>query len=106
MHDQSPSHKIDRFRGWVLIALYASLAVLCLLILYALFALQQSFADRSLEYYATLAITGIAAAFNAKATATHFGVVRSESPLPPLALKPFLAVAVTLLFAGRLFGGL
>jgi len=106
MKQPSLSPNSDRFRGWILMALYGSLTILCFMLLYALFLLQGSFADRTTEFYATGVVTIIAAGFNARATTLHFKITMAGQPLPRLALKPFLFMAIALLFAGRLFGGI
>ena len=103
---KQPSPNTDRFRGWILVALYGSLTLLCFMLLYALFLLQDEFTDRAIEFYATGAATIIAAGFNARATTQHFKITMAGQPLPRLALKPFLFMAIALLFAGRLFGGI
>ncbi len=106
MQQKPPSNDYDRLRGWVLVSLYGSMAALCLMLIYALLMLQASFSEQQLEFYGTIAITAVAAIFNANAALSHYKLVKAGVTLPRLALKPFLFMAITLLFAGRLFGGL
>ena len=106
MHQQPPANDLNRLRGWILILLYGSLALLCLMLLYALFALHGSFPEQMVAYYGTVAITSIAAVFNGSACFNHLKIVKAEQPLPRLALKPFLLMALTLLLVGRLFGSM
>jgi len=106
MQQTPPTNDFDRFRGWTLVALYGSMAVLCFMLLYALFITRAYFADRSLEYLATIAATLVAAGFNALTASRHYKLLQVRSAMPRLALKPFFFMAVTLLFAGRLFASL
>jgi len=96
----------ERLRGWILITLHGSMALLSFLILYALFLLRASFADQSIAFYMAVAAALASILFNAKASGVHFRIVKEGLPLPRLALKPFLFMAILLLLAGRLFGGL
>lgn len=106
MSSTPPVHEFDRFRGWVLIAFYGAMTVLSLMLLYALFMLKDSFQAQSMELYGTMLIAGVSSYFNGSATLLHYRLVRLQSALPRLMLKPFLFMALTLLFAGRLLGNL
>jgi len=106
MNKQPPSNDYERLRSWTLISLYGSMSLLCLMLLYALAILQASFTDRAIEFYGTTAITVIAAIYNGNACWAYYKCTRAGKPLPRLALKPFLFMAITLLFAGRLLSGL
>jgi len=100
------SNDYERLRGWILITLYGSMALLSLMILYALFMLQASFAGQTIAFYMAVAAALASVLFNARASGVHFRIIREGLPLPRLALKPFLFMAILLLLAGRLFGGL
>ena len=106
MKNQPSSQNHNRFRGWTLTLLFSTLAVSCLLILYALFLLRASFDENPLGFYATLLTALVAIFFNIRVAITHFKITISEQLLPRLPLKPFLFMALTLFLAGRLFGGL
>jgi len=104
---QQPSPQdFNLLRGWTLVALYGSLSILSLLLLYALYFSQSLFTEKMFQLYATGGITFISALYNASAATKFLKLTWAKKPMPRFALKPFLFMAVTLLFAGRLFGSI
>jgi len=95
----------DRFRGWALTALYASMALLSTMLLYALYRLKHTFEELDIHIIATAISCAAAALFSALAALRYYRNIRGGT-VPPLALKPFLFMALALAFAGRLFNGL
>ncbi len=106
MNNKPSNIDFVRLQGWLLVALYGSLAALSLLLLYALFMLYASFRDQILTFSLTSLVTLAAAYFNTRTCASMFAQMKREAPIPHLALNPLLLMALSLLFTGRMFGGL
>jgi len=100
------SGDLDRFRGWTLTALYASMAFLSALLLYALYRLRGVFEQLDIQIIATAVSCAASVVFSGLAAVRYFQTIRATGKAPRLALKPFLFMALALAFAGRLFNGL
>jgi integrase/recombinase XerC len=94
---------IDRFRGWSLTALYASMSVLSLLLVLAAFRLWPSVENGDTEIL-VMALAGAFTALWSGVTAIRFiRELRGHRPVPQLALLPFFGLAGTILAFSRVF---
>ncbi len=107
--DGPDKHKhIERFRGWTLTALYFAIALWAIVFCFATyhfwsFLIEQ--ADGSQWQAVSLAVlSAITFLFSARAGHAFLHAMRSRMRLPRVDLLPFLAIAVTILIAGRAFG--
>ena len=107
---ESPNkfEKIERFRGWALTALYFALALWAIVFCLATYHFWPHLIEQSggnLVQPGGLAVLS-AGSFLLSARAGHrfFGHMRARLRLPRVDLLPFLAVAATIVVAGRAFG--
>ena len=97
---------IERFRGWSLAALYASMSVLSLLLILAAFQLWSIVSDDSINS-ALLVLGGVLTAAISVRTSLHYvRSLRAADRVPQIALMPFLFMAITLFAASNLFTNL
>lgn len=95
--------EIDRFRGWALTALYASMAVLGLLLVMAAYRLWPSVKDGTFEVI-TMGGAGIATVLLSSSTSIrYFRILHAGERPPQLALLPFFCLAVTILAFSMVF---
>lgn len=95
--------EIDRFRGWALTALYASMAILGFLLVLAAYRLWPSVKNGTFEVI-TMGAAGAATVLLSSSTSLHyFKVLRSGARPPQLALVPFFCMAVTILAFSLIF---
>lgn len=95
--------EIDRFRGWSLTALYASMAILGLLLVFAAYRLWPSVENGAFELI-TMGAAGAATVLLSSSTSVHyFKTLRSGARPPQLALLPFFCLAVTILAFSLIF---
>ncbi|NVJ98556.1 MAG: hypothetical protein HWE25_10415 [Alphaproteobacteria bacterium] len=98
-------HDIDRFRGWALTALYGSMAILAVMLVFATYQFWASTGENSVGVF-LLAGSGVAATLFSAITCTRFlGIMRNSDETPRLALLPFFLMAVTLFLASQVFVG-
>ncbi|WP_417458801.1 hypothetical protein [Kordiimonas sp.] len=100
-----PEHKIDRFRGWALTALYGSITLLSAMLILAAYMVWPAFEGDSMLVLGT-GLMGLATAlFGLRVTLEYVRAMRGHSGLPKLALMPFIFMAMTMIAASQLFGG-
>ncbi len=122
-HDQKPENisrwlqglrngelkSYETLRGWSLTALYFTLAVWALMLCYACYQfwsylLEQS--SGSLILPLSIVLSSLATfLLSARAGNIFLQAMRSGRKLPKVALSPFLAIATTIVLAGRAFAG-
>lgn len=101
-------HELERFRGWTLTALYFALALWAIVFCFATyhfwpFLLEQSGGGRWQPV--SLAVLSVATfLLSARAGHRFLAVMRAHARLPRVDLLPFLAIAATIVVAGRAFG--
>ena len=95
---------IDRFRGWALIALYASMAVLSILLVVAIFLILSAGETHSLLAVASTATLAATAIFSLFACSRIYHALQAKGALPRLALLPFIFMALSIIELGELFG--
>ena len=98
--------EIDRFRGWSLAALYASMPLLCLLLVLATFKIWPLVADSSLSVGLLVLSGAVTVVLSGRTAFTIVRALRAGGKAPQLALSPFLFMALTLYAASELFTGL
>lgn len=96
---------IDRFRGWALAALYASMAVLCLMLGLAAFQVWPSIQDGATEVVALVGLGAATAVTSARACHQFVRILRAGERPPKFAMLPFAFMALTMLAASNLFTG-
>ncbi len=99
---------LERFRGWTLTALYFALALWAIVFCLATYHFWPHLMEQSggtLVQPIGLAVLS-AGSFLLSARAGHrfLGYMRAYQKLPRVDLLPFLAVAATIVVAGRAFG--
>ncbi len=98
-------HKIDRFRGWALTALYASITLLSAMLILAAYMIWPAFEGDSVLVLGT-GMMGLATAlFSSRATLVYLRAMRGHSGLPKLAYMPFIFMVMTMIAASQLFSG-
>lgn len=105
---QKRNQQIERFRGWSLTALYFALALWAIIFCLATYHFWQFLLERSggsLWTPSSLAVLSIITFLLSARAGQHFLVaMRAQARLPRVDLLPFLAVAATIVIAGRAFG--
>lgn len=106
--DPNKFEQMERFRGWSLTALYFAIALWGIVFCFATyhfwpFLLEQAGGN---NFQATaLAILSVTTFLLSARTGQRFlDVMRRRAPLPRVDLLPFLAIAATIVVAGRAFG--
>lgn len=92
---------IDRFRGWALMALYASMSVLGVMLVFAAYRLWPSMDDGS-TYVFFLTACGAATVILSARTALDFYRKLRRGDRPKLVLLPFVLMVLTLFTASEL----
>ncbi|TNE62413.1 MAG: hypothetical protein EP335_12540 [Alphaproteobacteria bacterium] len=106
MNQSIPPNQIDRFRGWSLAALYAALAVLAALLVFAAYRIWPATGHAELAVFA-VALTGSVTVVTGLRTAWQFAkILRANVGVPRLALTPFLFITLTLVSTSYLFSHL
>jgi len=105
-----PHHdpRIEAIRGWGLTALYASLGILALLLIFAAFRLWPAAhgGDANLEVLVLVVAGGATALTSARTVGSYVTGLRATPPVcPPLRLTPFYLMTFTLLAASVYFTG-
>lgn len=98
------NNKIDRFRGWILMALYACMAILCLMLMLAAFQFWPSLEDGSATVFLLAAAAAITAILSVRTSFCFYKALKAGER-PKLAMVPFFLMAVTLFTASKLFAG-
>lgn len=106
--DPKNFQQMERFRGWSLTALYFAIALWGIVFCFATyhfwpFLLEQSGGNNFRAI--SLALLSVATFLLSARTGQRFlDVMRAKAPLPRVDFLPFLAIAATIVVAGRAFG--
>lgn len=106
----TPHHdpRIEALRGYGLTALYASLGLLALMLVFAAFRLWPAAhsSDANIEVVVLVLAGGATALASGRTTILYWRGLRAKPPAcPPLKLAPFYLMAFTLLIASVYFTG-
>lgn len=98
-----PFRDLDRFRGWILAALYAVMALFAPLLLYVTIDLWPMLDGVEIAASVLLVSATLTALSCLKSLKTYLTTLRSTSSVPPLEIAPFFFMLVSLAIASRLF---
>ena len=99
----TPFQDLDRLRGWILVALYAVMALFAPMLFYATIDLWPVLGGVEVGAGVLLASATLTTLSCLKSLKTYVTKLRTTSSLPPLEIAPFFFMVVSLAIASRLF---
>lgn len=97
------SHRsLDRFRGWILMLLYAVMVLFGVLLAFATLSLWTSLGGQEIVAGLLIATSLLTTATSLKSLQTFIKVLRVEQGVPKLELAPFFFILVSILIASQM----